>query len=118
MATASLTIELLKSETGVTDKQLDHVIEERHTFELAAHFSDCDNYLGVPGLELTESEKVDVRTCAYTYRHGNQRGMQLALNTWIRKHPYKTHRSLVEILLELEQGDLAHKVCEIGKLLA
>ena len=113
MATAPLTIELLKSETGVTDQQLDHVIEERHTWQLAADFSDCDNYLGHPGLGLTESEKVDVRKIAYSI--GNQKGMQLALNIWIRKHPYRTYRSLVEIFLELQEGPLADKVCRIGK---
>ena len=115
MATAPLTIELLKSETGVTDQQLNHVIEERHTWELAAHFSDCDNYLGVPGLGLTESEKVDVKSCAY--RHGNQRGMQLALNTWLRKNPFTSYGTLVTILLELQEGDLATQICRIGKLL-
>ena len=108
-----LTIALLKSETGVTDLQLDHVVEERHTRELAAEFSDCDNYLGVPGLELTESEKVDVRKIASS--NGNQRGMQLALNIWMKKHPYRTYRSLVEMFLELHEGHLADKVCRIGK---
>ena len=71
------------------------------------------SYLGVPGLGLAESERVDVTKRAFN--EGNRRGMQLALNTWIRKHTYKTYRSLVEILLELEQGDLANKVCKNGK---
>ena len=116
MAAAQLTIEVLKSNTGITDKQLNRVIEERHVWQLAAHFSNCDMYLGVPGLGLTESDKVDVTNRASS--QGNERGMQLALNKWMRKNPYKTYRSLIKILLELKQGNLATIVCSaaIGKL--
>ena len=104
-----MTIDCLKRETGVTDYQLNAAVEEEDIITLAPHFDNVDNYelslLNLP------AQRVDVRR--RTFEHGNEAGMKLALNFWHDKNPLEaTFRALLFILLSLNKGILAIKVCK------
>ncbi len=115
MATkGNLTFHTLKEGTGMTDKQLCKYIDEQQCRKLAGLFGSWEKYVDTPGLGLTPSQIADVRDCAL--KHGNEMAMSTALRLWLNYNLFKTYRSLIEILLELNEGSLAVKLATYGKL--
>ena len=114
MATkGNLTFHTLKEGTGMTDKQLCKYIDEQQCRKLAGLFGSWKKYVDTPGLGLTPSQIADVQDCAL--KHGNEMAMSTALRVWLNYNLFKTYRSLIEILLELNEGSLAVKLATYGK---
>ena len=110
---ASLILDTLIEKTGITGEQLDGTVEEGHLLKLAGLFGGWEKYVGVPGLGLNEAQKADVRDAVF--REGHEKGMIKALTFWLKRNPYPSYRSLIEILLKLEEGLLAANVCNTGE---
>ena len=110
---ASLILDTLMEKTGITEEQLDGTVEEGHLLKLAGLFGGWEKYVGVPGLGLNEAQKADVRDTVFL--GGHEKGMIKALTFWLKRNPYPSYRSLIEILLKLEEGLLAANVCNTGE---
>ncbi len=106
-----LTIVMLKEKTEATDAQLDTEIQKNHLQEIAQHFGSWEKF--VVEFKLSGAEKADVKVCVNTKGHTD--GMFTALSLWIKKSPLSTYRDLLEILVRLDEGELAYKVCKIGE---
>ena len=103
-----LTIEELKAHLNLTDSQLDYQIQEKDFFKLSAHFDSVDDYL--PYFGLTPSQQADINDLRF--RKGTQSAMSEALRQWRKSSPFKaTYKALVEVLLEVEKGEVAVAVC-------
>ena len=104
-----LSLELLKTETNVSDHQLDGRVEEADLPELAACFDNTEDY--VEKLQLTPGQQTDVRAQAFV--NGTQAGMKVALKCWRNRNSVEaTFRTLLLILLSLLNGDVAVRVCK------
>ena len=108
IGTKALTVETLKIKTRVSDAQLDTEIIEHDIHNLASFFDEVEMYLYK--LNLTPAQQTDVRDLAY--RCDTKAAMVKALVLWRQPNPFATtFRALLEILLELERGDVAVSVC-------
>ncbi len=107
-----LTVDILKQETGITDEQLASKTDIAVLRKVAKHFHFYGVYCGEPGLNLNRSQQADVRHCAL--EGGNEMAMVTALRLWSERNPYVSYRTLIETLLELEEGVVADEVCKTG----
>ena len=107
-----LSLELLKTETNVSDHQLDGRVEEADLPELAACFDNTEDY--VEKLQLTTGQQTDVSEVkAKTLLNRTQAGMKVALKYWRNRNPVEaTFKTLLFILLSLLKGDVAVRVCK------
>ena len=104
-----LTIEDLKIMTGISTAQLDKEIVEFDIFLLAGCFDRYSDY--VDRLRLSPPECEDLRTEQFLY--GHQSAMAKALRLWRRHDPSAaTYRALVNMALELMNGEVATRLCE------
>ncbi len=102
------TIAVLKSQTGVTDAQLDKELVNSDIQILAGCFSNYKAY--VDQLELDPSKQADLSRVEYTENH--QGAMREALKLWKDSDPKSaTYRALVSIALKLGKGEDARNVC-------
>ena len=109
IAHSEISIELLKTETRVTDEQLNKTVKEADLPELSAYFDNIEDY--VEKLQLTPGQQTDVRI--QTFVNGTQVGMKVALKYWRNRNPAEaTFRNLLLILLSLSKGDVAVQVCK------
>ena len=113
MAEARLTIEILKEETGITEKQLSSKIQEKHLQKIAKHFSTWEKFVGASGFNLDETDKADIKELVH--QKGLKEGIVRAFICWLNKNPYATYRKLIDMLLNLDEGCLANQVCNSGK---
>ena len=103
-----MTIEELKAHTKVTASQLNSQIQESDLLKLSACFDNVESYL--VHLGLTPSQRTDIKDLAL--RRGTQIAMSEALRLWREPNPYTaTYRALVEVLLDLGNGEVAMEVC-------
>ncbi len=114
-------IDHLKQSTGITDAQLNHRIDysrdEDKLWTIAGFLDSYDFYVGRPGFDLKKIDIADLRDCAW--KRNNQYAMKMAFNKWVNgTHADKpiTYRSLVDILIELDQRIDAEKVCRTCEL--
>ncbi len=121
MAETQRDIDDLKQSTGITDVQLNHRInysrDEDILWKIAGFLGRYTNYVGRPGFDLSEGDKADLSDCARN--NGNRHAMKMAFKKWHNvAHADKpvTYRSLVDILIKLDQRIDAEKVCETGEL--
>ncbi len=106
----NIDIDALKQNTGVTDTQLDQIIEKEKLLSLA------DLLSSLPGFDLTKAAIADVKDCAS--KHGNQLAMYEVLKKWENVICDFTYRSLLEIVIRLPEGAAsADKVCRTCELL-
>ena len=76
---------------------------------LATCFDNVETYLDK--LRLTPGQQTDVKDIAY--RRNTNIAMTEALKLWRQPNPFTaTFRALLEILLDLNRGDIAVKVCQ------
>ena len=108
-STSTPTIEQLKDYTGVRDAQLDMEFQYENVVALASHFGNPTKLIGrLPG--LSEAVFQDVMNKAHC---DTEAAVILALKTWRELNPMKaTFRALVEIALDMRNGDLARKICK------
>ena len=109
-----LTVSLLKEKTGITDQQLNQKVEQSLLKKLASFFDSWEKYVESPGLNLKVGQIADIRECAS--RHGNEMAMYKVLKLWQNRNPYVTYGTLVEVLVELNEGTLADQICKTGEL--
>ncbi len=102
-----LTIEILMSETDVTDAQLDSKIENGDLYPVAGYFDDVEHY--IRNLDLCKSEMADIKRRAREL--GNQLGIVYALELWKNNTVSPTYRSLIDILLHLKHFEVARSIC-------
>ena len=103
-----LTLEYLKSKTKVSDAQLDTEIIEHDLQNLANCFDNVETYLDK--LRLLPSQQTDVKDCVS--RFSTNAAMTKALKLWRQPNPFAaTFRALLEIVLDLNRGDVAVRVC-------
>ena len=108
----SLTIEGLMRRTGVNSTQLDTEIIEHDLHSLAECFDNVETYLDKLGLNA--GQQTDIKDLAY--RKGTNIAMIEALKLWRQPNPFAcTFRALLRILLDLNRGDVAVKVCQYIK---
>ncbi len=104
-----MTIEELKEDTKVTDSQLDTDIEETDMWDLAAHFDNVETYPLMLG--LSPAEQKDVKYALFV--DDMQTAMLRTLKVWRQHNPgAATYRALVEIVLDMEMGELATYICQ------
>lgn len=110
MATeCNISLATLQDIAGITDDQLDGKMDEQHLVMLAGLFGDCERFVGIPGLGLNEAQKADVKDTAFL--RGHEMGMRKALTLWMKRESCANYRSLIGILLELQEGVVAERVC-------
>ena len=104
-----LSLERLKSKTGISDAQLHSEIIEHDLQNLASCFDNVETYLDKLG--LLPSQQTDVKDLAA--RVNTNIAMTEALKLWRQPNPYAaTFHALIEILLDLSRGDVAVRVCK------
>ncbi len=104
-----LSLNTLKKK-GLTDEHLNKELEEKYFPELADCFENVHDYL--EKLPLKEGQKTDVR--AEVNQNGTQAGWKKALRLWRKLNPIAaTYGALLEIVLSLQKGDVAIKICEV-----
>ena len=107
--TRSLSIEDLSRRAGVSNAQLNTEIIEHDLHCLAEYFDNVETYLNSLGLRA--GQQTDIKDLAH--RHNTKTAMVEALKLWRQPNPFAaTFRALLEILLDLERGDVAVKVCQ------
>ncbi len=100
---SSLTVERIMEETGITEQQLDMVLEDCDRQSIAECFDDVAIYLDQ--FELSPADRENVRQ-----QHTAQAAMTAALKFWSRKNPYEaTLRKLLAIIINQKRGDTAIK---------
>ena len=100
---SSLTVERIMEETGITEQQLDMMLEDCDRQSIAECFDDVAIYLDQ--FELSPADKENVRQ-----QHTAQAAMTAALKFWSRKNPYEaTLRKLLAIIINQKRGDTAIK---------
>lgn len=77
------TLATLQEGTGITDKQLDGRVEERHLVKLVGLFGHSERFVGVPGLELNEAQEADVKDAVIKY--GHEMDTCKALTLWMKR---------------------------------
>lgn len=93
----------------ITDEQLDEVIKEKDLMKVAACFDNIETY--IHNLELKPGQQTDIRDLAMS--RGTQIAMKEALRLWSQPNPFvATYEALLNIVLELERGDVAVRICE------
>ena len=112
MAEHEFNVDCLKQRTGITDEQLDNDVEASVLQEIAKHFGSYEKIVGPLGFNLNESQKADVRRCVN--QSGQEIGMFRALTIWQTRNPSAKYRHLTDIVLKLEGGLLAEKLCRVG----
>ena len=108
---ARVSVQELKANLGVTDKQLDLACSDDHLKKLADEIEDYHQYgyaLGLKGWQLTEINTDPSLT--YVMK------TQAVLKRWKENDPYKaTYLNLLKVVLDLSEGVLAVKLCELCK---
>ncbi len=99
-------MDLLKKEFNISDTQLGNRVEKSDVKNLALFFGNVEVYL--PGLDLHEAGKADVRTALL--RDGNQIGMYTALTIWINTYR-TTFKDLISITVDACHAFVAEKIC-------
>ena len=103
-----MTVEGLKRNIRVSDAQLDTKITEHDIHNLAGYFDEVETY--IYKLNLTPAQQTDIRDLAH--QCNTKAAMAKALILWRQPNPFaSTFRALLEILLELQRGDVAVNVC-------
>ncbi|XP_064395955.1 uncharacterized protein LOC135342984 isoform X6 [Halichondria panicea] len=99
---------MLMKRHNVTDKQLNTELREADFSHLAKYFDRIELY--VYEMDLTPSEQGDVTLKG---NHNIQDAMIMCLSYWRRHNPSKaTYKSLLNILVSLDQGLIADNVCQ------
>ena len=96
----------------ITDELLNLRIQESDLYELAACFDNTDDY--VEKLGLSDAQQTDVKEeKAKAVINHTLAGMKLALKYWLLKiHLEATFRYLLFLILSMDKGNVAVKVCE------
>ena len=97
---------VLKKEFNISDTQLGNKVEKSDIKYLAPFFGNVEVYL--PGLDLHEADKADVRTALQ--RSGNQIGMHTALTIWINTYR-TTFKDLISITSDVRHTFVSEKIC-------
>lgn len=105
-------VEILKRRHGITDVQLDCLIENPDMACLARHFGNIG--LLVSRMGLLEADETEVRS-ATSISH--QEATLKCLKLWKRQNPLQaTFRALLSIVLSLGDGGTAEHICQyLGK---
>ncbi len=104
----NLTMADLKSQTGVTDAQLDKELVNSDIQILAGCFGNYKTYIDQLGLDA--SKQADLLKVEYIENH--QGAMREALKLWKERDPKSaTYRALVTMALKLGKGEDARNVC-------
>ena len=85
----------LQEKTGITNKELQKNVEKEDINNLAEHFGSWTIFVYKPGFNLSETEITDVQDMAN--RYNNKMAISTALRTWLKKNPWETNRSLLQI---------------------
>ena len=94
---------------GVSNTQLNTEIIEHDLHSLAEYFDNVETCLYSLGLK--PGQQTDIKDLAH--RSNTKTAMVEALKLWRQPNPFAaTFRALLEILLDLERGDVAVKVCQ------
>ncbi len=102
-------VDQFKKYIGLTDTQLDELIQEEDCSHLARFFEDVKEYVHLFG--LSTDEKGDVLKESKT-----KIAITLLLQAWVRlNHDVATFRELLLILIEQTKGEVARNVCEYLK---
>ena len=105
-----LTINKLKRETGIDDSQLATMIREEDINRIACLFDEVETFLDMLG--LGPAQQTDVKDIAH--RQSTTQAMTKALKLWRQPNPFTaTFQTLLEILLVLNRGDMALRVCQL-----
>lgn len=105
-----LSLNTLKKKYDLTDEQLKKKLADEYFPELADCFDNVPDYL--EKLRLKEGQKTDVRR--EVNQNGTQAGLKMALKMWKNVDPFTaTYESLLEIVLSLQKGDVAIRICEL-----
>ena len=108
---ARVSVHELKANLGVTDKQLDLVCSDDHLKKLADEIEDYHQYgyaLSLKGWQLTEINTDPSLTFVMK--------TQAVLKRWKENDLYKaTYLNLLKVVLDLSEGVLAVKLCELCK---
>ena len=106
-------VDCVKQRTGIADEQLNSDVDASVLQEIAKHFGTHEKIVGPLGFNFNESQKADVKRCVN--QSGQEAGTFKALTIWQNRNPSVTYRALIEIVLKLEEGLLAEKVCRLGE---
>ena len=110
---AEFNVDSLKQRTGVTDEQLDSDTDASVLQRISKHFGSHERIVGPLGFNLSKAQKADVRRCVN--QSGQEEGTFKALTIWQNENPRVKYRDLIKIMLKLEEGLLAEKVCQVGE---
>ncbi len=103
-----LTLDELTKRNGLTDVCIDQKISNEDICRIAVFFENVDSLLDK--LELRPGQQTDVKDLAS--RCDTEEGVKKTLKLWRQRHPYNaTFRTLLDILLDLERGDVAIDIC-------
>ncbi len=101
-----VTFQDLIKQYNLTDKQLNSEIEDSDTPKLALCFDNVELYSSLMGLAI--AEQADVNESRRT-----QAAMMKCLQIWKDRNPFQaTYRALLDIVLGLEKGYTADKICQ------
>ncbi len=88
--------------------QLDRKIPGNEVPVIAAYFDDAELYSQAMG--LSAADETDVRTTLFQY--DAQTAMARCLSRWRQLHGLVTFRELLELVLKLNQTEVAARVCQ------
>lgn len=95
----------------LTKDQLDYLIEDWDLLSVARLFGPWQSYTSMPGLGLREGQKQTI--LANVNLTDNDMRMEEALKMWKDQVTLQaTFRNLIDMLLQLTQGNVAMSVCE------
>ena len=94
---------------GLEDSDLDKEVQQIDFFHIAEYFDSDEHFLYQFG--LTPAQQADVKK-----QKDTQSAIMRILLYWTKCNPYTaTFKSMVQILLELKEGDVAVAVCKYLK---
>ena len=102
-----ITIETVKKKTGVTDEQLNKMIDTSDLHKLAGCFDQVGDYLDK--LRLTPIEQSEIKKMESA--EGSQSAMREALRKWHDKDRYSaTYGTLINLTIELDKVNVAYNI--------